>query len=96
MTVSRAINENGYVSSGTRERIMRVIKELDYHPNGLARSLKRKWTHVIGILLPDIGHPFSAELARHLEETLLSRGYTSFISTSQRSIERADRAKRFL
>ena len=65
MTVSRAINENGYVSSGTRERIMWVIKELDYHPNGLARSLKRKWTHVIGILLPDIGHPFSAELARH-------------------------------
>ena len=73
MTVSRAINENGYVSSGTRERIMRVIKELDYHPNGLARSLKRKRTHVIGILLPDIGHPFSAELARHLEETLLCR-----------------------
>jgi DNA-binding LacI/PurR family transcriptional regulator len=92
MTVSRAINENGYVSSGTRERIMRVIKELDYHPNGLARSLKRKRTHVIGILLPDIGHPFSAELARHLEETLLSRGYTSFISTSQRSIEREQTA----
>lgn len=92
MTVSRAINENGYVSSDAKERIMRAIKELDYHPNGLARSLKRRRTHVVGILLPDIGHPFSAELARHLEETFLSRGYTSFISTSQRSVEREQTA----
>ena len=88
MTVSRAINDKGYVSLEARQRIMRAVKELDYHPNGLARSLKRRRTHVIGILLPDIAHPFSAELARHLEQTLLSRGYTSFISTSQRSIER--------
>jgi DNA-binding LacI/PurR family transcriptional regulator len=92
MTVSRAINENGYVSPEARERIMRAIKDLDYHPNGLARSLKQRRTHVVGILLPEIGHPFSAELARHLEETFLSRGYTSFISTSQRSIEREQTA----
>lgn len=92
MTVSRAINESGYVSPEAREKIMRAIKELDYHPNGLARSLKRRRTHVVGILLPDIGHPFSAELSRHLEQTLLSRGYTSFISTSQRSIEREQTA----
>lgn len=92
MTVSRAINEKGYVSSEARERILRAVEELDYHPNGLARSLKRRRTHSIGILLPDIGHPFSAELSRHLEETLLEQGYTSFISTSQRSIEREQAA----
>jgi DNA-binding LacI/PurR family transcriptional regulator len=92
MTVSRAINENGYVSPEARERIMRAVKDLDYHPNRLARSLKSQRTHVVGILLPDIGHPFSAELSRHLEETLLSRGYTSFISTTQRSIEREQTA----
>jgi DNA-binding LacI/PurR family transcriptional regulator len=92
MTVSRAINENGYVSADARERIMRAVRELDYHPNGLARSLKRRRTHVIGILLPDIAHPFSAELARYLEETLLERGYTSFISTSQRSTDREQTA----
>ena len=88
MTVSRAINDNGYVSPEARERIKLAIKELDYHPNGLARSLKQRRTQVVGILLPDIGHPFSAELARHLEESLLAAGYTSFISTSQRSVER--------
>ena len=92
MTVSRAINDKGYVSLGARQRIMQAVKDLDYHPNGLARSLKRRRTHVIGILLPDIAHPFSAELARHLEQTLLSHGYTSFISTSQRSIEREQTA----
>lgn len=92
MTVSRAINENGYVSSEARERILQAVKELDYHPNGLARSLKRRRTQVVGILLPDIGHPFSAELGKHLEETFLARGYTSFISTSQRSVEREQAA----
>lgn len=75
MTVSRAINENGYVSPEARERIMRAVKDLDYHPNRLAHSLKSQRTHVVGILLPDIGHPFSAELACHLEQTLLSRSY---------------------
>jgi DNA-binding LacI/PurR family transcriptional regulator len=92
MTVSRAINDSGYVSDEARARIMRAVKDLDYQPNGLARSLKRQRTHVVGILLPEIGHPFSAELARHLEENLLSRGYTSFISTTQRSIEREQTA----
>jgi DNA-binding LacI/PurR family transcriptional regulator len=92
MTVSRAVNENGYVSSEARERIMRAIKELDYHPNGIARSLKRRRTHVVGILLPDIGHPFSAELCRYVEQTLLNRGYTAFISTTQRSVEREQAA----
>ena len=92
MTVSRAINANGYVSPEARERIMHAVKELDYHPNGLARSLKRCRTHVVGILLPDIAHPFSAELGRHLEETFLDRGYTSFISTTQSSAEREQMA----
>jgi DNA-binding LacI/PurR family transcriptional regulator len=92
MTVSRAINENGYVSSDARDRILRAVKELDYHPNGLARSLKRRRTHVVGILLPDIGHPFSAELCHFVEQTLLNRGYTAFISTTQRSVEREQAA----
>lgn len=92
MTVSRAINDSGYVSADARERISLAVKELDYHPNGLARSLKRRRTHVVGILLPDIGHPFSAELGKHLEETFLARGYTSFISTSQRSSQREQAA----
>jgi DNA-binding LacI/PurR family transcriptional regulator len=96
MTVSRVINESGYVSQAMREKVRRAIKKLNYHPNGLARSLKQQRTHVVGILLPDIANPFSAELARGIQEVLLDRGYSSFIITSERSIEREQAALRAL
>ena len=72
MTVSRVINESGYVSREMREKVQGAIKELNYHPNGLARSFKRRRTQVIGILLPDIANPFSAELVRGVQEVLLN------------------------
>jgi len=96
MSVSRVINESGYVSQIMREKVTRAIKELNYHPNGLARSLKRQRTHVVGILLPDIANPFSAELARGIQNVLLDRSYSSFIITSERSIEREQAALRAL
>src|SRR5262245_47576767 len=79
MTVSRVVNDSGYVSREAREKVERAIEEMNYHPNGLARSLKRQRTHVVGILLPDIANPFSAELAQGIQEVLLARGYSSFI-----------------
>jgi len=96
MTVSRVINESGYVSQAMREKVMRAVKELNYHPNGLARSLKRQRTHVVGILLPDIANPFSAELASSIQEVLLEGSYSSFISTSERSTAREQAALRAL
>ncbi len=96
MTVSRVVNENGYVSEAMRKKVQRAVKELNYHPNGLARSLKRQRTHVIGILLPDIANPFSAELVQGIQEILLARGYASFICTSERSIEREQASLRAL
>jgi DNA-binding LacI/PurR family transcriptional regulator len=96
MTVSRVVNENGYVSEAMREKVQRAVKELNYHPNGLARSLKRQRTHVVGILLPDIANPFSAELVSGIQEILLSRGYASFICTSERSTEREQASLRAL
>lgn len=88
MTVSRVVNETGYVSETMREKVQRAVKELNYHPNGLARSLKRQRTQVIGILLPDIANPFSAQLISGIQEVLQARGYASFICTSERSTER--------
>jgi DNA-binding LacI/PurR family transcriptional regulator len=96
MTVSRVVNESGYVSAGVREKVMRAVEELNYHPNGLARSLKRQRTHVVGVLLPDIVNPFSGELVSGIQEILLSRGYASFICTSERSTEREQAALRAL
>jgi DNA-binding LacI/PurR family transcriptional regulator len=96
MTVSRVVNDSGYVSQQIREKVESVIKELNYHPNALARGLKRQRTHVVGILLPDIANPFSAELAQGIQEVLLTRGYSSFISASERSVQREQAALRAL
>ncbi len=96
MTVSRVVNDSGYVSVEMRQKVERAVKELNYHPNGLARSLKRQRTHVVGILLPDIANPFSAELAQGIQESLIPRGYSSFICASERSVQREQAALRAL
>lgn len=88
MTVSRVINESGYVSAETRAKVLKAVEELNYRPNVLARNLKRQRTQVVGILLPDIANPFSAELVRGVQDVLLARGYSSFIGTTERSTQR--------
>jgi DNA-binding LacI/PurR family transcriptional regulator len=96
MSVSRVINDTGYVSQQMREKVLKVVKELNYHPNALARGLKSQRTQVIGILLPDIVNPFSAVLVRGIQEVLLPKGYSLFISTSERSVAREQAALRAL
>jgi DNA-binding LacI/PurR family transcriptional regulator len=92
MTVSRVINGSGYVSAEMREKVQRVIDKLEYHPNALARGLKSQRSHVIGILVPDILNPFAAELAGSIQETMLERGYTAFLSTTEQSTRREQAA----
>jgi LacI family transcriptional regulator len=85
MTVSRVINQSGYVSEEVRKRVQGAIEKLEYHPNALARSLKSRRTHVVGILISDIANPFSAVLAGSMEEVLLAQGYSAFVSTTGQS-----------
>ena len=58
MTVSRVINGTGPVKKETAERIRRIIKELNYHPNLIARSLSSKRTMMIGVIIPKTEHLF--------------------------------------
>ena len=79
MTVSRVVTGNGYVSSELRRKIERVIARIGYSPNRLARSLKGASSRTVGVLLPDLGNPFSADLASGIEEILLNQGYYPFV-----------------
>lgn len=87
MTVSRVVNQNGYVSEETREKVQRVLKEMNYRGNGLARSLKRQRTETIGLVLGDISNPYSTELARAVRQAATIRGYNLFICISEHSAE---------
>ena len=87
MTVSKALRNEGRISTATRERILRKIKELDYRPNLLARSLVSGRSFLIGLIVPDLMHPFFAALAKSLSRHLRVQGYAVAISSSEESAE---------
>jgi len=90
-TVSHVINNTRYVEPNTRERVQTAIKSLNYRPNSLARSLRRRGTATIGLLVPDNSNPFFAEVARIIEDVGYQRGYSVILCNSDGSEERETR-----
>ncbi len=80
-TVSRVINEEPMVSKNTRSRVKAVIEELGYQPNLIARSLKKRKSNAIGIILPDIGNPAFTEMVKGCMDSLNSSGYYTFLGS---------------
>ena len=81
-TVSRVINGTGYVSADTRKKIESAIEELQYKPNELARNLFRNKTGIVGILVPDVDHPFFSSYVRQTEAALYEMGYKTLIGNT--------------
>ena len=75
ITVSRALNNTGYVSPATRERIFAAIAELNYVPNSVASALRSNKTQLLALLLTDITNPFWTTLARGVEDAAMQAGY---------------------
>lgn len=80
VTVSKALRHKGNISAATRERVLLRAKQLNYQMNWVARSLVTRKTFTIGLLLPDIRHPFFAEIAKAVMETVRSEGYHVIVS----------------
>jgi LacI family transcriptional regulator len=78
-TVSRVINNQGPVKEETRDRILEVMKALNYQPNYIARGMRTNKTHSIGIVVPDYANPFYAEMFRGIESVTRNAGYMSFM-----------------
>ncbi|GIP38466.1 LacI family transcriptional regulator [Paenibacillus sp. J31TS4] len=74
-TVSRVLNASGYVSEQIRSHVQQVMKELNYQPNALARSLKQERTRTVGIVLPDMTNPYFMTMARIVQQRLMENGY---------------------
>lgn len=74
-TVSNVIRGTKPVSLALQERVRVAIRELDYLPNEIARSLKVKQTRMLGAVLPDITNPFFPEIIRGAEDAAFERGY---------------------
>jgi len=76
ITVSRALNNSGYVSAQVRARVEAAAAELHYVPNSLARSLRSNRTHVLALLLADVGNPFWMTVARGVEDVANQQGFS--------------------
>lgn len=85
-TVSRALNKKGYVHEDTMKKVTAAIAKLNYEPNEVARSLFKKDSKLIGLLLPDIRNPFFPELARGVEDSVQRQGYRLILGNSDDQI----------
>ncbi|MEN2767827.1 LacI family DNA-binding transcriptional regulator [Ornithinibacillus xuwenensis] len=75
-TVSRVLNDSGYVNHETKQRVNDAISTLNYRPNNVARSLFNGRSQMIALLVPDIMNPFFPELARAVEDFTKQNDYT--------------------
>lgn len=90
-TVSHVINNSRYVSEEIKQRVMQAIKELDYRPNSVARSLRSNKSNIIGLLFPvsvsDTSNFFFAEVAQGIQMVLKKQGYNLILSNSNERLE---------
>lgn len=95
-TVSHVINGTRKVAPATIQRVRQAMKELDYHPNAIAQSLRTQKTNVIGAVISDITNPFFATLIRGAEDAAIEAGYSLIVCNSDESLEKEDRYVRLL
>ena len=67
-TVSRVLNDSGYVKQSTREKIEAAIKEMNFTPSAIARSLSKNETNTIGVIVPDITNSYFGEVIKGISE----------------------------
>lgn len=87
ITVSKVLRNHPDVGNETRQRVLARVKELDYRPNLAARSLVTGRTYLVGLVVPDLLHPFFAEIAKSLSEVLRKGGYYLIVTSSDEDPE---------
>jgi len=81
-TVSRVINNSKPVSPEVRRKVLDAIKQLDYKPNEVARSLVTRKSNLIGVIVTDIGNSYVAEMVRGIEEVGRMYNFDIILSSS--------------
>ena len=92
-TVSAVINESVPVSAPLRRRVEVAIRKLNYRPNLLARSLAKRQTHTLGMVVTDIANPFFPAIVRAAEDAAQKAGYSMLLCNSD---DKADKEALYL
>jgi LacI family transcriptional regulator len=96
ITVSRVVNNSGYVSEKTRARVEAAIADLGYVPNVLARSLRSRRTDTLALILSDISNPFWTTVARGVEDAASDAGFNVILCNTDESEVEQDKYLRVL
>lgn len=81
-TVSRVLNNSGFVSEELRERVLTASTELNYQPSRVAKSLRHQKTYTIGVLVPQLDLPFFARLTLAIQQTLATSNYYTLVAST--------------
>ena len=95
-TVSRALSGNPEISKDTREKILKICDEMGYTTNYIARSMIKKKTELIGLIVPSIDNPFMSELAYYVEITARRFGYNLILCNSYPDLNQELKAMRLM
>ena len=87
VTISKVLRNHPDIADETRERVLKRVKELDYQPNLMARSLVTGRSYLIGLVVPSLLHPFFAEVAVALSAEVGKRGYSLLLASSDEQPE---------
>jgi len=87
ITVSKVLRNHPDIGDETRERVLARVKEVDYRLNLAARSLVTGRSYLVGLVVPDLLHPFFAEIAKALSEVLRKGGYYLIVASSDEDPE---------
>lgn len=94
-TVSRTLNDSGYVGKESRRKVEEAIQKLGYYPNEVARSLFQKTSKMVGLLLPDISNPYFPLLAKGVEDCAQENGYMVLLGNVEDNHEKEDTYVKF-
>ncbi len=91
VTISKVLRNHPDIASETRERVLKRVKELDYQPNLMARSLVTGRSYLIGLVVPSLLHSFFAEVAVAISAEVGKRGYSLLLASSDEQPETEQR-----
>lgn len=87
-TVSRVINQRGYLSAETTQKVNAAMHALNYRPNSAARAMAGKEMGLIGLIFPQIANPFYSELIQNIETRLFQQGFKTILCNSFNDAEK--------
>lgn len=86
-TVSRVLNNRGYISEETRKKVYAAMEKIQYYPNEIARALLNNRTYFVGVIVPTVTSPFHGVIVEQIEYYLSKKNYKTLLCNSKNQLD---------